>query len=205
MTVSPARTRSQPDWAALAASYREAATADALASYRRRRWNFADQPQGWLTQEQLPSLTEPQALALYRAAGGRQTAQFRANPIAEVRDAADFLLYDTIKLESRFDECASPEGGFGLNGAGREWPSYLLTLHEPALFAPWSPHTERGLRRLGMFPAALKRGRNCSELRGSADYSAYCGGAAKHEFPKQTVAVPSNVNSYTRPRWVVLP
>ena len=37
---------------------------------------------------------------------------------------------------------------------------------------------------------------NCSELRGSADYSAYCGGAAKHEFPKQTVAVPSNVNSY---------
>ena len=38
--------------------------------------------------------------------------------------------------------------------------------------------------------------RNCSELRGSADYSAYCGGAAKHEFPKQTVAVPSNVNSY---------
>ena len=158
MTASTARTRSQPDWAALAASYREAVTADALASYRRRRWNFADHPQGWLTQEQLPSLTEPQALALYRAAGGRQTAQFRANPIAEVRDAADFLLYDTIKLESRFDERASPEGGFGLNGAGREWPSYLLTLHEPALFAPWSPHTERGLRRLGMFPAALKRG-----------------------------------------------
>ena len=37
---------------------------------------------------------------------------------------------------------------------------------------------------------------NCSELRGSADYSAYCGGAAKHEFPKQTVAVPSTLNSY---------
>ena len=158
MTASSARTHSQPDWTALAASYHEAATADALVSYRRRRWNFADHPQGWLTQEQLPSLTEPQALALYRAAGGRQTAQFRANPIAEVRDTADFLLYDTIKLESRFDECASPEGGFGLNGAGREWPSYLLTLHESALFAPWSPHTERGLRRLGMFPAALKRG-----------------------------------------------
>ena len=158
MTASTARTRSQPDWSALAASYQAAATADALPSYRRRRWNCADQPQEWLTQGHLPSLTEAQALTLYRAAGGRHTAQFRTNPIAEVRDAADFLLYDTINLESRFDECASPEGGFGLNGAGREWPSYLLTLHEPALFAPWSPHTERGLRRLGMFPAALKRG-----------------------------------------------
>ena len=158
MTASTGRTRRQPDWSALAASYHAAATADALASYRRRRWNFADQPQEWLRQGHLPSLTEAQALTLYRAAGGRHTAQFRTNPIAEVRDAADFLLYDTIKLESRFDECASPEGGFGLNGAGREWPSYLLTLHEPALFAPWSPHTERGLRRLGMFPAALKRG-----------------------------------------------
>ena len=139
MTASTARTRSQPDWSALAASYHAAATADALASYRRRRWNFADQPQEWLTQGHLPSLTEAQALTLYRAAGGRHTAQFRTNPIAEVRDAADFLLYDTIKLESRFDECASPEGGFGLNGAGREWPSYLLTLYEPALFAPWGP------------------------------------------------------------------
>ena len=28
------------------------------------------------------------------------------------------------------------------------------------------------------------------QLRGSADYSAYCGGAAKHEFPKQPLPSP---------------
>ena len=48
--------------------------------------------------------------------------------------------------------------GFGLAGAGREWPSYLLTVREPSLFAPWSLHTERALRRLGLLPPGLKQG-----------------------------------------------
>ncbi len=103
-------------------------------------------------------LTQSQADALYRGAGGRQISKFRTNPITDVRDAVDFLLYDTIKLENRFEECALETGGFGLVGAGREWPSYLLTLREPALFAPWSPHSERALRRLRMLPPGLKQG-----------------------------------------------
>ena len=103
-------------------------------------------------------LTQSQADTLYRGAGGRQIGKFRTNPIADVRDAVDFLLYDTIKLENRFEECALETGGFGLVGAGREWPSYLLTLREPTLFAPWSPHTERALRRLRILPPGLKQG-----------------------------------------------
>jgi hypothetical protein len=161
MNVSRAtsvRAREQVDWPALAAGFQEAAGGDTLEKFRRRRWGEATGAATWLEQEHIPSLSEQQALTLFRAAGGRQVARFRTNPIEEIRDAVDFLLYDTIKLESRFDECASPDGGFGLSGAGREWPSYLLTLRESRLFAPWSPHTERALRRMGLFSPHLKRG-----------------------------------------------
>ena len=146
------------DWAALSDAFRETAQAGELDAFRSRRWQYADDPAGWLEQDALATLTQSQADALYRGAGGRQITKFRANPIAEVRDAVDFLLYDTIKLENRFEECALETGGFGLTGAGREWPSYLLMLREPTLFAPWSPHTERALRRLRMLPPGLKRG-----------------------------------------------
>ena len=146
------------DWEALSRSFRQAVASGELDSFRRRRWTYADDPAGWLEQEALATLAQSQADALYRGAGGRQITKFRTNSIAEVRDAVDFLLYDTIKLENRFEECALETGGFGLVGAGREWPSYLLTLREPTLFAPWSPHTERALRRLRMLPQGLKQG-----------------------------------------------
>ena len=145
------------DWPALAESFRRAEQGSDLDAFRRRRWG-SDRRVDWLDQDYLPTLTEAEALALYRGAGGRQAKRFAANPIADVRDAVDFLLYDTIKLENRFEECAAETGGFGLAGAGKEWPSYLLTLREPTLFAPWSPHTERTLRRLDMLPLGLRRG-----------------------------------------------
>ena len=146
------------DWSALSSAYREATSSGELMAFRRKRWGYTDDPNVWLDQDALPTLTQSQADALYRAAGGRQITKFRTNPIEEVRDAVDFLLYDTIKLENRFEECALDTGGFGLAGAGREWPSYLLTARDPTLFAPWSPHTERSLRRLGMLPPGLKSG-----------------------------------------------
>ena len=145
------------DWPALAESFRRAEQGSDLDAFRRRRWG-SDGRVDWLDQDCLPTLAEAEALALYRGAGGRQAKRFAANPIADVRDAVDFLLYDTIKLENRFEECAAETGGFGLAGAGKEWPSYLLTLREPTLFAPWSPHTERTLRRLDMLPPGLRRG-----------------------------------------------
>lgn len=43
-------------------------------------------------------------------------------------------------------------------GTGKEWPSYLLTLRDPRLFAPWNPHTEQALRRLGILPAGFSQG-----------------------------------------------
>lgn len=146
------------DWHALSDAFLEAARTGELDAFRLRRWGYTGAPSDWLEQDVLAILTQSQAEALYRGAGGRQITKFRGNPIEEVRDAVDFLLYDTIKLENRFEECALETGGFGLVGTGREWPSYLLALRDPTLFAPWSPHTERSLRRLGMLPPDLKRG-----------------------------------------------
>lgn len=147
-----------PDWSALAEAFRQAVADGSLDTFRRRRWGRADEWQVWLEQDALHQLTADQAAALYRGAGGRQVAKFRANPIEDVRETVDFLLYDAIKLENRFEECAVATAGFGLTGAGKEWPSYLLALRDPTLFAPWSPHTERALRRLGLLPPGFNRG-----------------------------------------------
>ena len=54
-------------------------------------------------------------------------------------------------------------------------------------------------RRSEDFEKALVSVSNCSDFRGSADYSASCGGQPSTEFPLQTVSVPSNVNSYVLP------
>ena len=99
-----------------------------------------------------------QARSIYRAAGGARSRQFQTNPIEEIRDSLDFLLYDTITLEGRFQECASEQGGFRLAGAGKEFTSYLLCLRDPSLFAIWSPYVERALRVLDMYPSTLKKG-----------------------------------------------
>ena len=139
-------------------TFRWAAGQGQMEQHHRRRWGQAEKLAAWLGQEALATLTEDQALALYRISGGARTAQFRTNPIAEVRDSLDFLLYDTIKLESRFAECAAADGAYKLAGAGKELASCLLCLREPGLFAPWRPYTERALRRLGMYPATLKQG-----------------------------------------------
>ena len=147
-----------PDWPALTAAYHAAGAAGELDAFRHRRWNRAGEWRAWLEQDALAGLTIEQAAALYRGAGGRQIARFRVNPIADIRETMDFLLYDTIKLEDRFEQCAAETGGFGLAGAGREWPSYLLALRDTTLFAPWSPHTERALRRLGLLTAEFSRG-----------------------------------------------
>ena len=148
----------EPDWPALSEAHHAAEASGELDTYRRRRWSRAGEWRGWLEQDTLPELTEDQAVTLYRGAGGRQISNFRANPIEDVRETVDFLLYDAIKLENRFEECAVETGGFGLRGAGKELPSYLLALWDPTLFAPWSPHTERALRRLRMLPAGFSKG-----------------------------------------------
>ncbi len=129
-----------------------------LEQRHQQRWGQAGEMASWLGQEALAELTEAQALALYRASGGARTALFRTNPMAEVRDSLDFLLYDTITLESRFAEFAAEDGAYKLAGAGKELASYLLCLRVPALFAPWRPYTERALRRLELYPPTLKAG-----------------------------------------------
>ena len=138
--------------------YGEASESGALNSYRRRRWSRAAEFSGWLEQDTLAVLSPEQALRLYRASGGRESAAFSANPIEDVRDSLDFLLYDTIKLEGRFDECVAPGGAYKLAGAGKEFISWLLCLRSPVLFCVWNSNAERMLRRVGLFPSAMKRG-----------------------------------------------
>lgn len=129
-----------------------------LQAYRRKRWQRSAEFRGWLQQDALAALDMGQALELYRASGGRNTAQFKTNTIEELRDGFDFLLYDNIKLEGRFDECAAPEGAYRVAGAGKELPSYLLCLSNPGLFAVWNANAERLLRQAGLLPDKMRRG-----------------------------------------------
>ena len=138
--------------------YDEATELGRLDAYRKRRWDRAEEFATWLHQDALPSLSPDQALRLYRASGGRDAASFSANPIEEVRDSLDFLLYDTIKLEGRFDECASDGGAYKLAGAGKEFVSWLLCLRNPALLGVWNGNAERMLRLMGSYPESMKRG-----------------------------------------------
>ena len=123
-----------------------------------RRWKDSGQLAALLSEEALASLTTEEAGALYRACGGAKAKDFRGNPVEEIRDSLDFLLYDTIKLEGRFHECVAEEGAYKLSGAGKEFASFALCLREPRLFGVWNAGSERALRRLGMHPGTLNRG-----------------------------------------------
>ena len=127
-------------------------------AYRRKKWLRSAEFYRWLQEDSLPGLEMDQALDLYRASGGRDIAGFKTNTIEDIRDGLDFLLYDNIKLEGRFDECAAPEGAYRMAGAGREFPSYLLCLSNPGLFAVWNANAEGLLKQAGLLPASIKRG-----------------------------------------------
>ncbi len=147
-----------PDLSGLAASFRAAAAEGQLARYYARRWQRSSEMSGWLREDNLAGLTASQGLALYRASGGSQSSTFAANPVAEVRDTLDFLLYDNITLEARFNECVAAGGAYKLQGAGKEFISYLLCLSQPGLLGCWNLAAERALRRLGRRPGRLSRG-----------------------------------------------
>ena len=138
--------------------YEEAIESGADAAYRKRRWGRAAEFASLLEQEALESLSAADALSLYRASGGREAAAFTGTAMEELRDTLDFLLYDTIKLEGRFDECASPDGGYKLLGAGKEFVSWLLCLRNPTLLGIWNSNAERMLKRVGAYPDAMNRG-----------------------------------------------
>ena len=153
------RTRGDwPELPELIEGYRRALDQGLLESYRKKRWSRREEFFGWLAQESLPGLSLDQAAAIFRASGGSRSAEFKTNPIEEIRDTLDFLLYDEVKLEGRFDECVAPGGGFKLAGAGKEFTSYVLCLQEPALFAVWNTNADRVLRRTGILNAKMKTG-----------------------------------------------
>jgi len=138
--------------------YQRALDQGLLESYRKKRWSRRGEFTGWLAQENLPDLTLDQSTAIFRASGGSRAAEFKANPIEEIRDTLDFLLYDDVKLEGRFDECAAEGGGFKLMGAGKEFSSYVLCLQDPSLFAVWNSNSGRLLRRTGILKTSMRTG-----------------------------------------------
>ena len=129
-----------------------------LLNYRRKKWLRSGEFCQWLKQEELLKLTKDQAIELYRASGGRDIFQFKTNTIEDIRDGLDFLLYDNIKLEGRFDECAASEGAYRMAGTGKEFPSYLLCLSNPGIFGVWNANTETLLKQTGLLPSTIKRG-----------------------------------------------
>jgi len=149
---------SLPELAELIDRYQRALDQGLLESYRRKRWSRRGEFSGWLAQENLPDLTLDHSTAIFRASGGSRAAEFKANPIEEIRDTLDFLLYDDVKLEGRFDECAAEGGGFKLMGAGKEFASYVLCLQDPSLFAVWNANSGRVLRRTGILKTSMKTG-----------------------------------------------
>ena len=146
------------NWLEIQQTYRQAVSDGRLDAYVKRRWLRSEEFADWLTQDRLPALSMEQALSLFRASGGRKSQEFKSNSIEDIRDSLDFLLFDTIGLETRFAECASTTGAYYLAGAGREWASYALCLAEPSLFAFWGSHSENALRRLGVYPGNLNKG-----------------------------------------------
>ena len=150
--------RTGSGWSELANAYQQSLENDLLEPYRKRRWARFREFSGWLDQENLTRLNIEQAAILFRASGGSRPAEFKANAVEEIRDTLDFLLYDEVKLEGRFDECAMDGGGFKLAGAGKEFISYLLCLHEPFLFGVWNTNSERVLRRVGSRTAITQTG-----------------------------------------------
>jgi len=147
-----------PGQLSLLESYGSAVQSGQLKAYWKKRWQKFDQFAVWLAESSLPTLSMDQATALYRASGGLRGRDFKTNSIEEIRDSLDFLLYDTIKLESRFEECLAPEGAYQLTGAGRGFVSYLLCLREPGLFAVWNGPVERMLKLLGLYTLVLNQG-----------------------------------------------
>ena len=145
------------DWQALGRAYSKAEAEPKIAKYRRRKWARLREFAGWIDEAALTSLNMEQAQLLYAASGGTHRQNFSNNPIDEIRDSLDFLLYDTVKLEGRFQECADDAGAFKLTGAGKDFVSYLLCLAKPRLFAVWNANAEKVLRKLGLDVAAFRR------------------------------------------------
>lgn len=154
MVVRP----SDSDQLTLREEFQVAVQAGELDAYLRRRWENASEYAGWLSEEQLPELSLEMAVTLLRAAGGSRGTEFKSNPIEEIRDSLDFLLYDTIKLEGRFDECVSDQGAYKLAGAGKEFVTYLLCLRDRRLFGVWNTHAERLMKKLSFYPDSLRKG-----------------------------------------------
>ena len=146
------------NWLNILEEYRQTLDDGRLAKRRELRWSRSEEFSEWLTQENLANLTMDQALTLHRAAGGGRIGEFKSNTIEDIRDTLDFLLYDTVKLEGRFDECAADGGGFKLEGAGKEFVSYILCLQQPGLLAVWNSYAEGTLRRVGALSRSMKTG-----------------------------------------------
>ena len=97
-------------------------------------------------------------MALYSAAAGNRRQGFTTNTIEDIRESIDFLLYDTMKLEARFQECVAEGDAYKLAGAGKGFISYLMCVKDHDLFAVWNSNAELAFRKLGVPTQSLRKG-----------------------------------------------
>jgi len=145
------------DWITLRDAFQKAKDQPYLQKYRDRRWARSMEFAEWISETGLPKLSKDQALLLYTGAFGKRRQEFATNGIEEIQESLDFLLYDAVKLEGRFQECVAEGGAYKLAGAGKEFTSYLLCLKDPTLFAVWNSNAERTIRKLGLDAVSLRK------------------------------------------------
>ena len=146
------------DWVGLREVFLQAQSQPYLQNYRRKRWQSSDKYAKWIDDATLPGLTMDQALSLYAAAGGRHRGEFESNAILDIRETLDFLLYDTVMLEGRFQECGAEGGAYKLAGAGKEFVSFLLCVRDSTLFAVWNSNVVKMLNKLKITTATFTQG-----------------------------------------------
>ena len=145
------------DWVALRDAFQTVEAQPHLQEYRRRRWSKLGEFPEWIGEAALPKLTIEQALSLYAGSAGNRRQEFAANTIEEIRESLDLLIYDTIKLEGRFQECAAEDGAYKLAGAGKEFVSHMLCVRDHNLFAVWNSNSERAFRKLDVCTKSLRK------------------------------------------------
>jgi len=139
---------------------------DESGSYEQRRAEWRGYFSLPITPEWVESLTEVQALELYRITGWGVMLYHRTfleNGFDRIKDALRYLLYGSDSIEGRFFNVVDNQGTHKLGGVEREFASFLLCLHDNQQYGTWNGLVDEGLRLLKMTPQR-ERGEHIGQI-----------------------------------------
>ncbi|MEE8442370.1 MAG: hypothetical protein V3S37_01360 [Dehalococcoidia bacterium] len=121
---------------------------------RRRKWGKAETASELTKEESLAALTMEQADELYRSlpVTQRKRGEFLSNPLQEIRECIEFLLYGEVTYEIRVWEFLDEMGGYRLNGGDEPLAAALLCTRDPLLYGLVNTTVSRALRKMGIAP-----------------------------------------------------